>query len=112
MAVIGEEFGLIGVLTVIGLFMWMVRRIMHIGRQSIALDRLFAGLRRVGTPLLILIPADDRLVDNSAPRRAHMLLPGAALVAIPGAGHELLREASDTRAQVLARALAFLMQAP
>ena len=48
MAVIGEEFGLMGVLTVIGLFMWMVRRIMHIGRQSIALDRLFAGLTAQG----------------------------------------------------------------
>ena len=77
-----------------------------------SLDRLFAGLRRVGTPLLILIPADDRLVDNSATRRAHTLLPGAALVAIPGAGHELLREASDTRAQVLARATACLMERP
>jgi cell division protein FtsW len=48
MAVIGEEFGLMGVLTVIGMFMWMVRRIMHIGRQSIALDRLFAGLTAQG----------------------------------------------------------------
>ncbi|MDB5742857.1 MAG: cell division-specific peptidoglycan biosynthesis regulator FtsW [Polaromonas sp.] len=44
MAVIGEEFGLVGVLVIIGLFLWMIRRIMHIGRQSIALDRLFAGL--------------------------------------------------------------------
>ncbi|MES2412563.1 MAG: putative lipid II flippase FtsW [Pseudomonadota bacterium] len=44
MAVIGEEFGFVGVLVVIGLFMWLTRRIMHIGRQSIALDRLFAGL--------------------------------------------------------------------
>ncbi len=44
LAVIGEEFGLVGVLTVIGLFLWMTRRIMHIGRQAIALDRLFAGL--------------------------------------------------------------------
>ncbi|OZA94316.1 MAG: cell division protein FtsW, partial [Polaromonas sp. 39-63-203] len=44
MAVIGEELGLVGVVLVIGLFMWMTRRIMHIGRQSIALDRLFAGL--------------------------------------------------------------------
>ncbi|MES2977612.1 MAG: putative lipid II flippase FtsW [Pseudomonadota bacterium] len=44
MAVIGEEFGLLGVLVVIGLFLWMTRRIMHIGRQAIALDRLFAGL--------------------------------------------------------------------
>ena len=53
MAVIGEEFGLIGVLIVIGLFMWMVRRIMHIGRQSIALDRLFAGLTAQGIAIWI-----------------------------------------------------------
>jgi cell division protein FtsW len=44
LAVIGEEFGLMGVLAVIGLFLWMTRRIMHIGRQAIALERLFAGL--------------------------------------------------------------------
>lgn len=44
LAVIGEEFGLIGVLSVIALFLWMTRRIMHIGRQAIALDRVFAGL--------------------------------------------------------------------
>jgi cell division protein FtsW len=44
LAVIGEEFGLIGVLTVIGLFLWITRRVMHIGRQAIALDRVFAGL--------------------------------------------------------------------
>ena len=44
LAVIGEEFGLIGVLAVIGMFLWMTRRIMHIGRQAIALDRVFAGL--------------------------------------------------------------------
>ncbi len=53
MAVLGEEFGLIGVLTVIGLFMWMTRRIMHIGRQSIALDRLFAGLVAQGVGIWI-----------------------------------------------------------
>ena len=44
LAVIGEEFGLVGVLTVIALFLWMTHRIIHIGRQSIALDRVFAGL--------------------------------------------------------------------
>ena len=41
---IGEEFGLVGVLALIGAFLWMTRRIMHIGRQAIALDRVFAGL--------------------------------------------------------------------
>jgi cell division protein FtsW len=44
LAVIGEEFGLVGVLVLIGTFLWMTRRIMHIGRQAIALDRVFAGL--------------------------------------------------------------------
>ena len=51
MAVIGEEFGLIGVVCVIGLFMWLTRRIMHIGRQAIALDRVFSGLVAQGVGL-------------------------------------------------------------
>ncbi len=53
MAVIGEEFGLLGVLAVIGMFLWMTRRIMHIGRQSIALDRLFSGLVAQGVGIWI-----------------------------------------------------------
>ena len=44
LAVIGEEFGLVGVTLLIGLFFWMTRRMMHIGRQAIALDRVFPGL--------------------------------------------------------------------
>ena len=44
LAVIGEEFGLVGVVIVIGLFLWLTRRMMHIGRQAIALDLVFAGL--------------------------------------------------------------------
>jgi cell division protein FtsW len=44
LAVIGEEFGLVGIVLAIGMFLWLTRRIMHIGRQAIALDRVFAGL--------------------------------------------------------------------
>jgi len=44
LAVIGEEFGFIGLACVIVAFFWLTRRIMHIGRQAIAMDRLFAGL--------------------------------------------------------------------
>ncbi|MBX3586419.1 MAG: putative lipid II flippase FtsW [Ramlibacter sp.] len=53
LAVIGEEFGLVGVVIVIGLFFWMTRRIMHIGRQAIALDRVFAGLVAQGVGIWV-----------------------------------------------------------
>ncbi len=53
LAVIGEEFGLIGVVLVIGLFLWMMRRMMSIGRQSIALERVFAGLVAQGVGVWI-----------------------------------------------------------
>jgi cell division protein FtsW len=51
LAVIGEEFGLVGVLLVICMFLWLTRRIMYIGRQAIALDRVFAGLVAQGVGL-------------------------------------------------------------
>jgi cell division protein FtsW len=51
LAVIGEELGFAGVATVIVLFFWMTRRIFVIGRQAIALDRVFAGLMVQGIGL-------------------------------------------------------------
>jgi cell division protein FtsW len=48
MAVIGEELGLAGVLVVVGLFYWLVKRAFDIGRQAIALDQHFAGLAAKG----------------------------------------------------------------
>jgi len=53
LAVIGEEFGLVGVLVLIVLFFWMTRRIMHIGRQAIALDRVFSGLVAQGVAIWV-----------------------------------------------------------
>ncbi|MEN9780246.1 MAG: hypothetical protein RL014_1394, partial [Pseudomonadota bacterium] len=53
LAVIGEEFGLVGVLAVIGLFLWLTRRMMQIGRQAIALDRVFPGLVAQGVAIWI-----------------------------------------------------------
>ena len=51
LAVIGEEFGFVGVLIVILLFYWIVRRSFEIGRQALALDRTFAGLMAKGIGL-------------------------------------------------------------
>jgi cell division protein FtsW len=44
LAVIGEELGFAGVAAVIVLFFWLTRRLFVIGRQAVALDRVFAGL--------------------------------------------------------------------
>jgi cell division protein FtsW len=51
LAVIGEEFGLIGVWLVIVAHFWMAKRILQIGRQAIVLDRIFAGLAAQGVAL-------------------------------------------------------------
>jgi cell division protein FtsW len=48
LAVIGEELGLAGVLVVIALFYWLVKRAFDIGRQAIAIDQTFAGLAAKG----------------------------------------------------------------
>jgi cell division protein FtsW len=50
-AIIGEELGLVGLVCLIFLFLWLTRRVMHIGRQAIALDRVFSGLVAQGIGL-------------------------------------------------------------
>ncbi|MEY2882322.1 MAG: hypothetical protein RL490_46, partial [Pseudomonadota bacterium] len=68
-------------------------------------------LGRITTPLLILIPEQDGLVDNRATRRALAQMPLARLEEFAGAGHELLRETPAIRSRVLARLTAFLQDA-
>ena len=51
LAVIGEELGFVGVVVLVLTFLWLTRRIMYIGRQSIALDRVFSGLVAQGIGL-------------------------------------------------------------
>lgn len=53
LAVIGEEFGFVGIVAVILAFFWLTRRVMHIGRQAVAMDRLFAGLVAQGVAIWI-----------------------------------------------------------
>jgi cell division protein FtsW len=44
LAVVGEELGFVGVLAVVVAYFWLTRRIFHIGRQAVALERVYAGL--------------------------------------------------------------------
>jgi cell division protein FtsW len=57
MAIIAEEFGFIGVLFVVGIFYFVVRRAFEIGRQAIKLDRVFAGLVAQGIGIWIGLQA-------------------------------------------------------
>ena len=53
MAVIGEELGFVGVVVMIFLFYWIVRRAFIIGRTALQLDRSFAGLAAKGVAIWI-----------------------------------------------------------
>ncbi len=53
MAVIGEELGFAGVVVMIFLFYWIVRRAFLIGRTALQLDRSFAGLAAKGVAIWI-----------------------------------------------------------
>ncbi|MEN9762594.1 MAG: integral rane protein involved in stabilizing FstZ ring during cell division [Pseudomonadota bacterium] len=57
LAVIGEELGLVAVLTIVAMFFWIVRRAFEIGRQAIMLERNFAGLTAKGIGLWIGLQA-------------------------------------------------------
>ena len=51
LAVIGEELGLVGIVVLLGMFFFMIRRIVEIGRHAIRLDRLFSGLVAQGVAI-------------------------------------------------------------
>ncbi len=57
LAVIGEELGFVGVAVVIMLFFVIVRRGFEIGRQAIAMERVFSGLVAKGVVLWIGVQA-------------------------------------------------------
>ncbi len=53
MAIIGEELGFVGVLAVVCLFYWIVKRAFQIGRQSVLMDKIYAGLVAQGIGIWI-----------------------------------------------------------
>jgi cell division protein FtsW len=57
LAVIGEELGFAGVLVVVALFYWIVKRAFEIGRQAIAMDMTFAGLSAKGIGIWLGVQA-------------------------------------------------------
>ncbi len=48
MAVVAEETGFVGVILILFIFYWLIRRAFEIGRQAIKIERYFAGLLAQG----------------------------------------------------------------
>jgi cell division protein FtsW len=57
LAVIAEELGFMGVLTVLGLFVWVVIRAFGIGKEAVANERYFAALLAQGLGVWIGVQA-------------------------------------------------------
>lgn len=57
LAVIAEEFGFIGVAALVGMFFWLVKRMVHVGRQAVRLGQLFPGLVAQGVAVWLGLQA-------------------------------------------------------
>lgn len=57
MAVVAEETGLAGVILILFLFYWLIRRAFEIGRQAVKIERYFPGLLAQGVGLWFGIQA-------------------------------------------------------
>lgn len=75
-----------------------------------SLDRLAAPgyLQRVTTPVLILMPEHEQVVDPAAARSVVSRLPEGRLKVAPGGRHELLRDVESVRNWTLAEIRAAL----
>lgn len=65
------------------------------------------GPERVAIPVLVLLAGDDRVVLNAAAEAWAGRAPGARVVTVEGAWHELLMEADPLRSQAWAQMDAF-----
>lgn len=62
-----------------------------------------APLERLATPTLMLLAARERLVSNRAARAIAARLPDCRVEEVPGAAHEILREADGPRRHAISR---------
>ncbi len=76
--------------------------------QSLGILERPGTLEGIRTPLLALSGSHERLVSPDATQRAMARVPGALFETIPGAAHELLREASGIQSVVHSRIQSFL----
>ena len=77
-------------------------------RRSVAILRSRGYPERIGSPVLMVSAAADRVVSNAAQARLARRMPDCRLETIPESRHEPLMETDEVRARVLALFGAFV----
>ena len=77
-------------------------------RRSVSILRSRGYPERIGTPVLMVSAAADRVVSNAAQARLARRMPDCRLETIPESRHEPLMETDEVRARVLALFDAFV----
>lgn len=97
LAIIGEELGFVGVLVVLALFLWLVKRAFEIGRKAILLKHFFSGLVAQGIAIwfgvqaFINVGAASGLLPTKGLTLPFVSYGGSALLACLAAAALLLR---------------------
>ena len=77
-------------------------------RSEAALEQL--PLEELDLPLMMLLAAKEKLVDNKAAIRVAARLPNCERHVVPGAAHELLREVRPLRTEALSKIRTFALE--
>ena len=97
LAIVGEELGFAGVMLILVLLFWLVKRAIEIGRTAIHLEHIFSGLVAegigiwIGVPTFINVGVASGLLPTKGLTLPFISFGGSAIMAVTAAVAILLR---------------------
>ena len=97
LAIVGEELGFAGVMLILVLLFWLVKRAIEIGRTAIHLEHIFSGLVAegigiwIGVQTFIIVGVASGLLPTKGLTLPFISFGGSAIMAVTAAGAILLR---------------------
>lgn len=97
LAIVGEELGFVGVMVILALFFWLVKRAIEIGRTAIHLEHIFSGLVAEGIGIwfgvqtFINVGVASGLLPTKGLTLPFVSFGGSALMSVTAAVAILLR---------------------
>ena len=97
LAIVGEELGFAGVMLILGLLFWLVKRAIEIGRTAIHLEHIFSGLVAegigiwIGVQTFINVGVASGLLPTKGLTLPFISFGGSAIMAVTAAVAILLR---------------------